>query len=111
MFPSSGTSVVKAVGPHTILVGVGESFKRAEARLNGPAGPGRLSELEQSDLWIQVSGAMLAQQAGQATPMMKDVRGIAVGLTLSASPVVSVVLDAADDAAAAGSLLGIVSAP
>ena len=54
MFPSTGTSVVKAVGPHTILVGEGDSFKRAEARLNSAAAlSARPGEMEQSDIWIK----------------------------------------------------------
>jgi hypothetical protein len=71
----------------------------------GPA-PSSGDELEQSDIWIQVSAAMLAQQSGQqGAPLLKDLRRISLGLTLSETPVVDVVLTASD-AAGAATLLG-----
>lgn len=106
MFPSTGKSQVKVVGPHTILIGEGDSFTQAAARMSGSAAPASGDDLEQSDIWIQVSGAMIAQQAGQqGSPMMKDVRGLSVGLTFGEAPVVNMVLTAAD-AAGAATLLG-----
>lgn len=110
MFPSAGNGQVKVVGPHTILIGEGESFTQAVARMSGSAAPASGDELEQSDIWIQVSGAMLAQQAGQqGSPLLKDLRGVSLGLTLGETPVVNVALTAAD-AAGAATILGTLQA-
>jgi hypothetical protein len=104
MFPSAGKSQVKVVGPHAILIGEGDSFTQAEARMNGSAAPASGDELDQSDIWIQVSAAMLAQQASQASRMMEGVRWLSMGLTLSQPPVVNLVLSTTDDAGAAAML-------
>jgi hypothetical protein len=106
MFPSTGKGQVKVVGEHTILIGEGDSFTQAVARMAGPAALGSGDELDRSDIWIQVSAAMLAQQSGQqGAPLLKDLRGISLGVTLSETPVVDVVLTASD-AAGAATLLG-----
>ncbi len=110
MFPSTGKAHVKVVAPHTILIGEGDSFDQAVARMSGSAAPGSGDDLEPSDIWIQVSGAMLAKQSGQeGSPMLKGVHGLSVGLTLGEAPVINMALTTAD-AATAGSLFGILQA-
>lgn len=106
MFPSAGKSQVKVIGPHTILIGEGDSFTQALARMNGPAAPAVSDDAAgSSDIWIEGDAAMLAQQSGQPVPpMLKGLRGFALGLTLSDAPVVNLVLSAADEAGAASML-------
>jgi hypothetical protein len=97
-FPSNGKSQVKVVAPHTILIGDGDSFTAAVARLNGPAPAEAVGGLPQSDIWIEAGVEFLAKQSGQAMPpMLQDLRGFAVGLTLADSPVVDVVLTASGE--------------
>jgi sarcosine oxidase gamma subunit len=105
MFPSTGTSQVKVVGPHTLLIGEGNSFTQSVARMAGSVGPVSGDDLEQNDIWIQMSGEMLTQQAGQqGSPLLKDVRALSIGLTLGATPEVNLVLSTTDDAGAAAML-------
>lgn len=101
-FPSTGKSQVKSVGPHTILIGEGDSFTQAVARMAGPASANEAAADEAGhDLWIEGSAAFLAKQSGQPLPpMLQSVRGFAMGLTLSESPVFDLVLNAADDSGA-----------
>lgn len=101
-FPSTGKSKVKVIGPHTVLIGEGDSFTAALARLNGSAPSAPVDDLAASDVWIEANAGFIAKQSGQQTsPMLKDLRGLAVGLTLSDAPVFDVVLNAASDAGAA----------
>ena len=104
-FPSTGAAKVKVVAPHTILIGEGDTFAAALDRLNGPPVEDT-SGLAQSDIWIDAGASFLAkQQSGQqAPPMLKDLRGVALGLTLSDAPVFDLVLTEADDAGAASLL-------
>lgn len=102
MFPNAGKGSVKVLGPHTLLIGEGDSVTQAQARLRAPAGaPSADDELAQSDIWFEATGAILQQQAGaQGGPMLKDLRGFAMGLTLADSPVFDMILTAANDAGA-----------
>ncbi len=104
-FPSTGKGQVKVVGPHAILIGDGDSFAQAVARMNGgPAAAGG-DDIEQSDIWIAGSAEFLARQSGQEIPpMLQGLRTFGIGLTLSAMPEVTVVLGAKDEAGA-GQLL------
>jgi hypothetical protein len=100
-FPSTGKSQVKVVGPHTILIGEGDSFLHAIGRMSGSDASGPGDELEQSDIWIGGNVALLAQQSGQPMPpMLQSLRTFSMGLTLSAAPELNLVLSAADDAGA-----------
>jgi hypothetical protein len=103
MFPSMGKGQVKVVGEHAILIGDGESFTQAVGRLSGSAASPSGDELARaSDIWLEISGEMLNQQAGQQnSPMLKDVRAFSVGLTLSESPVIDMVVTVADSTVAA----------
>ncbi len=94
LFPSTGPSKVKAVGPHTILIGEGDSFTAAVARLDGSAPSAPADDFAASDIWFEANAAFLSKQSGQAMPpMLQDLRSVALGLTLSDSPVLDVVLD------------------
>lgn len=104
-FPSTGKSQVKAVGPHTLLIGEGDSFAHAVERMSGAPAPTPTNDLQQSDIWIQADAKMFAQQSAQPMPpMLQNLRGLAMGLTLSESPVVDLILNTTDDAAANGLL-------
>lgn len=103
LFPSAGKNQVKVVADHTLLIGEGDSFAQALSRMNGSGKPVPGGELEQSDVWIQASAAMIQKQADQqqqTLPIFKDLRGFAVGLTFADAPVVNMVLTSANDAAA-----------
>src|SRR5579863_6231310 len=68
-FPSTGTSHVKAVGPHAILIGEGASFNQALQRMAGPPAAGPSDELEQNDIWFSGNAALLSQpSAAQSVP-------------------------------------------
>ena len=107
-FPSTGAGKVKVVGPHTLLIGEGDSFAAAAERMAAgarmPAG-----ELEGSDIWISTSGSFLAQQAAGANqpmpPFLLGLQNLAIGfnfggLNLSDSPEINMLLTATDAAAA-----------
>ena len=106
MFPSTGKSQVRVVADHTILIGDGSSFTDALARINGPARPSVGTELEQSDLWVEAGGSVLQQQTAQQNtlPMLKEIKKVALGLNLAASPEVNMVLTSSSDASAASML-------
>lgn len=101
LFPSTGTSKVQQIGPHTILIGEGASFIRAVQRMSGPAPSAPPDELEQSDLWIEGSGAVMSQPGSQVTlPALKDLKRFSIGLNLRDSLDVNLNLTAGNDAAA-----------
>ena len=103
LFPSTGTSKVKVVGPHTLLIGEGDSFAAAEGRLSGPAIQD--DELEGSDLWISVGSDFLAKQTkqlgnAQAMPL-PGMQGISMGVNLAGdAPEINMLLTAIDEAGA-----------
>jgi hypothetical protein len=103
LFPSSGASQVKQVGPHAILIGEGESFTQAVQRMAGLAPVGPSGELEQSDIWLAGSAALMSLQQvlPMAPPAFKAMRAFSFGLNLGDSPELNVVLnaDGADGAA------------
>jgi hypothetical protein len=108
-FPSTGTSKVKVVGPHTILIGEGDSFTAAQERMYGAPVP--VDELEQSDLWVSASSRFLDEQMSgvghQATPpFLKGFRGLSMGLNFGVAPEINLLLTASD-AAGAGEMLKI----
>jgi hypothetical protein len=102
-FPSTGTSKVKVVGPHTLLIGDGDSFAQAAERMQtGVRIPN--DELEKSDIWFSASSSFLAQ-AGAASPVgnlsvFQGLQRLSVGLNLSDSPEFNMLLTATDSAAA-----------
>src|ERR1035438_10001103 len=103
-FPSTGTSKVKVVGPHTVLIGDGDSFAAAEGRLSGPTILG--DELEGSDLWISAGSDFLVrqmnQQSGQQPTPLPGMRGISMGFNLGTgdAPEINMLLTAIDEAGA-----------
>ncbi len=107
-FPSTGTSKVKVVGPHTILIGEGDSFAQAIERMNAAGAPTHRDELEQSDIWLSVNAGFLAQQAGGANqplpPLFQSLRNVSLGLDLGEASEINMTLNTAD-AASAGEIL------
>lgn len=98
-FPSTGKSKVKAIGPHTILIGEGDSFAGAVERISGTPAV-EAADPDPSDIWIEVSGAVIAKQAGQpGLPMLQGLRNVAIGLKLNDPPEFNIALTAADEAA------------
>jgi hypothetical protein len=101
MFPSTGAGQVKQVGPHAILIGQGASFTQAVQRMAGPALARPSDELEQSDIWIAGSSALLSQPTSQTVPpAFKAMRGFSLGMNLGESPEASMILTATTPAAA-----------
>jgi hypothetical protein len=103
-FPSTGTSKVKVVGPHTILIGDGDSFARAAERMSVAAAPVAHDDLDQSDIWLSASSSFLERQAGgvssQLPPGFQNMRGMSMGLNIGEAPEINVLLTAADAAGA-----------
>jgi hypothetical protein len=103
-FPSTGTSKVKVVGPHTLLIGEGDSFAAAEGRLNGPTILG--DELEGSDLWLSMGSDFLArqmkQQGAQQAMALPGMRAVSMGFNLGTgdAPEINMLLTAIDEAGA-----------
>jgi hypothetical protein len=106
-FPSTGTAKVKVVGPHTILIGEGDSFAKAAERMASGA-PVRGDELEQNDVWLSVSSDFIAKQAGasglpvsttQANPLL-GLLAFSLGLNLGEAPEINLLVTAKDKAAA-----------
>ena len=108
LFPSTGTSKVQQVGPHSILIGEGDSFAKALARISGQAAAGPADELADNDLWIAGDTAMMTPQAGSpsSSPIsLQDLKKFSLGVNFKASPEVNLNLIAADDAGA-GRMMG-----
>jgi hypothetical protein len=112
LFPSTGASKVKVVGPHTLLIGEGDSFARAAERIAAGAPEGG-DELEQSDFWVAANYAFLAQQANGAKqplpPLFQSLRDVSIGLNFGGlhsgeAPEVNLLLTASG-AAGAGEIL------
>ena len=111
-FPSTGKSKVKVVGPHTILIGEGDSFARASERMaSGAPMPG--DEMEKSDIWLTASSSFLAKQAAsqagnaavqQTPPVFQSLHDVSLGLNLGEAPEINMLLTTTD-AAAAGEML------
>jgi hypothetical protein len=98
-FPSTGSAKVKVVGPHTILIGEGDSFNAAVDRMGG-SGPAAVAadDLANSDIWIEAGANFMAKQSGQTLPpMFQDLRDVALGLTFSDSPVFDMVLTSSSE--------------
>jgi hypothetical protein len=106
MFPSAGSSKVKVVGPHTLLIGDGDSFVAAAARLEGP--PLQDDELETSDFWISIGADFLTRQMRQQTGQAMSfpaMRGISLGLNWKGdAPEINTLLTAVDEAGASNLL-------
>jgi hypothetical protein len=102
MFPSKGTSHVKQVGPHAVLIGEGASFNQAVQRLAGPPTAGLSDELEQSDIWFSGNSALLSQPAASQSvpPAFRAMRAFSFGMNLSDSTELNLILTAADAAGA-----------
>jgi len=102
MFPSTGTSHVKQVGPHEVLIGEGASFNQALQRLAGPPVPGLSDELEQSDIWFAGNAALMSQPAASQSvpPAFRAMRAFSFGMNLTDSTELNVILTAADAAGA-----------
>ncbi len=98
-FPKTGKSKVKAIGPHSILIGEGDSFDGAVERISGtPAAAA--ADPDPSDIWIEVSGALIAKQSGQpGLPVLQGLQNVAIGLKLNDPPEFNIALTAADEAA------------
>ena len=102
-FPSAGSAKVKVVGPHTLLIGDGDSFTRAAERIAAgapaPAGP-----MEQSDIWLSASPSFLAQQASGVNqplpPLFQSLREVSMGLNLGDVSEINMLLNAADSTSA-----------
>jgi hypothetical protein len=107
-FPSTGKGKVKVVGPHTILIGEGDSFALAAGRMTETAAPVPGDELDQNDIWIATSYSFVARQTNGADksmpPALRNLQGISVGLNVGEAPEFNVLLTAAD-AAGAGEIL------
>jgi hypothetical protein len=104
-FPSPVAGKVKVVGPHTLLIGDGDSFAKAAERMTAAGAPISHRDLEQSDIWIEGSAAILTQQSGQPIPpAFQGLKGFSVGLNLGESPEINLSLSASDEASAAGML-------
>lgn len=106
-FPSKGTSQVRQVGPRSVLMGEGASFTQAARRMAGPAvaAPG---ELEQSDIWIEAGPGILKQQQSQQTPpAFRNIQALSLGMNLTESPEINLILRASDAASAQQLLTGI----
>ncbi len=113
-FPSTGTSKVKIVGPHTLLIGEGDSFAQATERMaSGAPMPG--DEMEKSDIWLSASSSFLAKQAAassqagnaavqQTPPVFQSLHDVSLGLNLGEAPEINMLLTTTD-AAAAGEML------
>ena len=108
LFPSKGAGQVKQVGPHAILVGEGASFAQAVQRMAGAAAERPADELDQSDIWIAGSSALMAsQQTAPIPPALKAMRMFSFGMNLGDSPEINVVLGAVDSPGAAQMLSAI----
>jgi hypothetical protein len=105
LFPSTGSSKVKVVGPHTLLIGDGDSFAQAAERMKSGA-PVPNDELEKGDIWFSASSSFLAQQAGTSSPIgntppaLQGLRRLSLGLNLSEAPELNMLLTATDSKAA-----------
>ena len=106
-FPSTGAGKVKVVGPHTLLIGEGDSFAQAAERMSADAAPAPAQDLEQSDIWIFASSSFLAQQtaaadggATQMPPVFKALDDLSVGLNFGDAPEVNLLLTAINEAGA-----------
>jgi hypothetical protein len=108
-FPSTGAGKVKVVGPHTLLIGEGDSFAQAAERMSAGASPAPSGDLEQSDIWIFASHSFLAQQTAAAAPggggtqmppALKGLGDLSVGLNFGDAPEVNVLVTAVDETAA-----------
>jgi len=101
-FPKTGKSKVKAIGPHSILIGEGDSFDGAVERMSG-ATSATVADPDPSDIWVEVSGALIAKQAGQSGgpefPILKDLRNLGIGLKLNDPPELNIALTAANEGA------------
>src|SRR5579863_146209 len=108
-FPSTGTAKVKVVGPHTILIGEGDSFAKAAERMASGA-PVHGDELEQNDIWISASSGFIAKQAGASAPLLQGgpaqanplegLLAFSLGLNLGEAPEINLLVTAKDTAAA-----------
>jgi hypothetical protein len=98
-FPSTGTSRVKVAGPHTLLIGDGDSFAQAAERMASGA-PLRGDEMEQSDIWISARSRFLSQQANQPALLFPAMQDLSMGLNLGEAPEINMLLTAADEAGA-----------
>jgi hypothetical protein len=105
-FPSTGTSRVKQIGPHSILIGEGASFDQAVLRMAGSPSAGPSDELEQSDIWFSGNAAVMSQPStSQAMPpAFKAMRAFSFGMNLGDSTELSMILTA-NDAAGASQML------
>lgn len=108
-FPKTGKSQAKAVGPHALLIGEGDSFSAAVTRMSGPVDPANAdADPDPSDIWVEAKAAFIAKQSNQdLPPMFQGLKTVAVGLKVADSPELNVVLGAADNDGASG-LLGMV---
>jgi hypothetical protein len=107
LFPSAGSSKVKVVGPHTLLIGDGDSFVLAAERIAAaaPAPTDNFNDkMQQSDVWVSANYAFLAQKAGGTAqpllPAFQKVRDISVGINLGEAPEINMLLTDADAAGA-----------
>ena len=99
-FPSSSAGQVRQVGPRAVLLGEGASFTQAVRRMAGPAvaAPG---EFEHSDVWLEAGPAILRrQQSPQTPPAFRDVQSFSLGLNLTESPEINLMVRATDAQAA-----------
>jgi hypothetical protein len=103
-FPSTGASKVKVVGPHTILIGEGDSFAQAVRRMAGPGSRVPGDDLEQDDIWISASYSFLAGQANGTSqtlpPAFRSLRKFSLGFNMGETPEINMLLTAADAAGA-----------
>ncbi len=106
-FPSTGPSKVKVVGPHTILIGEGDSFARAVARMTAGTAPTAGDPLDQSDIWIAASSGFIAQQtaaqangATQMPPVFKGLRDLSMGFNFGDAPEINLLVNAIDETSA-----------
>ncbi len=101
-FPKTGKSKVKAIGPHSILIGEGDSFDGAVERISG-APAAVEADPDPSDIWVEVSGDLIAKQSAQsgglALPALKDLRNLAIGLKLNDPPEFNIELTTANEGA------------
>jgi hypothetical protein len=111
-FPSTGTSKVKVMGPHTLLIGEGDSFARATERMNAAGVAMPRDEMEQSDLWLWANSSFLTQGATASSPLgngakqttplgFPSLRGASMGFNLSDTPEINMLLTAVNEAGAA----------
>jgi hypothetical protein len=100
-FPSTGTSQVKPVGDHAVLIGDGASFTKALQRMSGSAVQMPPDELSQNDLWLSGNASLMSQSSPATATAFNDIKAFSLGVNFTESPEANLSLTAGSSDAAA----------